>query len=730
MSATKNINAEKIQGNLSLPVISATTYQNLPAGVTVTGASYTNNTFTYTNNTGGTYSVSFNTVTGLTVNGVISATTYQNLPQYYAGIISGSTNWVNNNNGTITLPTTQVALFSNGNFEGPLNLYNVSGGIYSLNNNDTNYIVINYNNGSPIYAVLDNDGTINDSNIILYLIVYRDNNFIHVLEFGNYGSGLPNKLNDRVLMTDRFAHESGCSLGLSGSTGVVYITEGVVWNGVYRQSISAVTSNGDVYFQNFHSGGTWVYATTASTVNNTYYDNGTNRVSATPGKFLVNWYFRGQEVNDHIYEVFGTGEYDTIANAELSVEPSLPELITSHAFLVGRIIIGVNQSTGLTQSAFVTTFQSTQVTLHNDLLGIQGGSAGEYYHLSSSEYNNLPYLNNNNIFTSPQRFNGGLTANTISATTYVNLPTDINITGGTYSNNEIIFTNNTGGTFSVTGLTSGDYLYLSGGTVTGQTFFTSGLTITGDTIITDNTGNAVSIDSSTRELVDSNATPSINWNQRLLYDGSGINSTIDYGSALLYDTTSTPSIDWGNRQSYDDSGIVAIDWSLARRRLYDSSSAQSADWLVRTLTKSDGTTISFDWENGILTGQTNVETSTISATTYLNLPPSTDYYVTGGTYNYTGGTVTLNRNDGNNVSITGFNYNDTWTVELINALSVDVYAPYNLAISSTTNILGSPTITLYDDNVLYSLGSTIAIGSKITIVASVTGVTNLNIIRV
>jgi hypothetical protein len=110
-------------------------------------------------------------------------------------------------------------------------------------------------------------------------------------------------------------------------------------------------------------------------------------------------------------------------------------------------------------------------------------------------------------------FTGGLTANTISATTYVNLPTDIRTTGGTYSNNTFTFTNNTGGTYSVlfntvTGLTingnltttgntslqgvtattisattylnlpsfTGDYLPLSGGTVSGVTNFNGGLT--------------------------------------------------------------------------------------------------------------------------------------------------------------------------------------------------------------------------------------------------------------
>ena len=61
---------------LSATTVSATTYFNLPVNtdVRVTGATYSNNTFTYTNNTGGTFNVLFNTMTGLTVNGNITVT--------------------------------------------------------------------------------------------------------------------------------------------------------------------------------------------------------------------------------------------------------------------------------------------------------------------------------------------------------------------------------------------------------------------------------------------------------------------------------------------------------------------------------------------------------------------------------------------------------------------------------------------------------------------------------
>jgi hypothetical protein len=492
---------------LTATTISATTYLNLPIDVRVTGGTYSNGTAIFTNNTGGTFNVSgfVSSFTGGTVDGLtattISATTYLGLPMdvrvtggtyfqgnttftnntggtfnvmgpsnYNAGVISGAT-WTNNNNGSINLPQITVALFDNANYIEPLKFYTItsgttgSGGIPPLANNDTNYIIIEYNNGSPRYNVLDNSGTVNGSDVLLYMVVYRLNNFVHTLEFGDEGAGMPNKITQRISNTERFARESGFELGLSGSTGIVEISAGVSWNSIYRQQLPAVDSYNDEFFKLFHSGGTWVYTLTGTTLNNSFYDNGTNVVSATTGNYLVNWYFRGQETGEHIYEVYGTNEYTNILDAEASTEPNLPELITSHAFLVGRIIVGVGLTTGVTQSAFSTVFQpSGAAGIHNDLLNIQGGAPNEYYHLSSNEYNNLAYTNVDNNFNIGQTFNNGLTATTISATTYLGLPIDIRVTGGTYSSGTAIFTNNTGGTFNVDGLTTGDTYWVSGST--------------------------------------------------------------------------------------------------------------------------------------------------------------------------------------------------------------------------------------------------------------------------
>ena len=419
---------------LTANTVSASTYYNLPyvtgGTATYTGVSgsilltyNTGQTFTVTGltdekTTGGTYS---NGVYIFTTN---SGNTYQvsSTTTYSAGIISGSTGWLNNS-GEINLPAVKVALFNNSNNIEPIFVYDIPsgttgfGGIPSLTNNSTNYVVIEYNGGSPRYNVYIND-TSNDSDVVLSYIVYRLNTVIHVLEFGNYGAGLANKLNDRLVMTDRFGWESGVSLGLSGSTGIVTLSSGVVWNGSYRQSLDGVNSQDDFFFKNYHVSSAWTYNITGDTINNTYYDNLINIVSGTTGKYLVNYYYRGQETNDHLYEVYSQAEYDSVNEAEGAPNPTLPELITSHAFLVGRIIVQVGQTTGLTQTAFSTVFlpsgYASSSGFHNDLLGIDGGTAGQYYHLNQLQYNNVAYQNSGNTFTQNQIINASLSANTIT----------------------------------------------------------------------------------------------------------------------------------------------------------------------------------------------------------------------------------------------------------------------------------------------------------------------------
>ena len=130
-----------------------------------------------------------------------------------------------------------------------------------------------------------------------------------------------------------------------------------------------------------------------------------------------------------------------------------------------------------------TDYYTTGATIENDTIYFNRNDVLSAYTVSLSGLsdvystgvtfiNNLLTITNNSghsINTVIDNFtgltvNGLITTNTVSATTYLNLPTDVRVTGGTYNNvnDTIIFINNTGGTFSVSGLSD---IYITGGTL-------------------------------------------------------------------------------------------------------------------------------------------------------------------------------------------------------------------------------------------------------------------------
>jgi hypothetical protein len=73
--------------------------------------------------------------------------------------------------------------------------------------------------------------------------------------------------------------------------------------------------------------------------------------------------------------------------------------------------------------------------------------------------------------------------------------------------------------------------------------------------------------------------------------------------------------------------------------------------------------------------------------------------------------------------------NPVFTVELMQTLSTNFYAPFNLEIDSITNILNTPTTTLLVNGLTYSLGGSMSAGATISVIASTPSVINLNTTR-
>lgn len=104
----------------------------------------------------------------------------------------------------------------------------------------------------------------------------------------------------------------------------------------------------------------------------------------TANRYGVHWIYVVHDSSVHV--VYGTGNY-TLAQAQNATPPTiLPGLIAAYATLVGKAIVKKNASTLTSlQSPFVTSLGLATVNEHNDLVGPQGGAAGEYYHLTSAQ---------------------------------------------------------------------------------------------------------------------------------------------------------------------------------------------------------------------------------------------------------------------------------------------------------------------------------------------------------
>jgi hypothetical protein len=262
------------------------------------------------------------------------------------------------------------------------------------------------------------------------------------------------------------------------------------------------------------------------------------------------------------------------------VYSALTSYITS-AYTVGD---GVSDISGVTGGNIaLKSFSGVNITI------IDGGDKLTFSSSTISTSVSGDYLPlSGGTVTGNTIFQSGLTAHTISATTYFNLPSLYQLTGGTYSAGTIDFKNTTGGTsFSVTGLSkyfvtgstptgvslnngdrwfdtnsgvevvwitdvdgsqwiqpsqggggsaSGNYLPLSGGTVTGGTIFQSGVTA--------NTISATSITSTTLSVTSSAITFSnlSSTNNRRIITANNLGQITKFDNLIVITSNSDPQV--------------------------------------------------------------------------------------------------------------------------------------------------------------------------------------------
>ena len=398
--------------------------------VFVTGATYNNNTFTFTNNTGSTFDVLFDVVTGLTINGGLTATTINGDGSNISGI-----NFSQLATTAHTHPISDVINLQNNldsKIDKPANPFL---GDYLYYNGVTwvpNQVNIPVSAGAGIVLFL----SITGSSLPTY--EYLSQFPVEINETQE-----PVVVNNNQVLIGKYATEQ---LGRT-------VVDPGIWEFNTYASVDIPSTGLTQIIVNTYlltTGGSETFLFSAATENITTTAATVYTISVVEPQYSCN-----------------TTDY-LVVNYSASTTNNFNTTVTLYH---GGI---------LNYSHIHTPF----VTLHNDLAGIQGGFSNEHYHLSKNEVDLLTtgldassIHNHDSLYlglgggtvSGATNFTNGLTTTTFSATTYQNLPTDIRVTGATYSNNTFTYTNNTGGTFNVlfntvTGLTVNGNLIVTGNT--------------------------------------------------------------------------------------------------------------------------------------------------------------------------------------------------------------------------------------------------------------------------
>jgi hypothetical protein len=249
------------------------------------------------------------------------------------------------------------------------------------------------------------DASLGDFNVALKEDFYSVFNFVTDFTVGRVyydGTNILSRLcgmnrwnfDRRVQMfgEERFPVERATGLMISAvGTRNIALTAGVIWAElVNRFTVDAFDSSAGgtfSYWRRDGSGG-WTETTAQTQINNTQYDDGDGTLATLANnRYGVHWVYTVHDSSVHV--VYGQDSY-TAANASAATPPStLPGLLASYATLVGKIIIKKNASTMTAQSPFTTVFSAGEVSNHNDLAGLQGGTTDEYYHLTAAELTKL-----------------------------------------------------------------------------------------------------------------------------------------------------------------------------------------------------------------------------------------------------------------------------------------------------------------------------------------------------
>ena len=256
-----------------------------------------------------------------------------------------------------------------------------------------NYVCVDWNSGNPTIISTTSYAVVDQLDTIFIYGVYREGTVLSYTSFIDGMTDFPAKVSRSLWECYKFVHVLGGTQIAGVGTLNLSVTAGAFYLATVRHDHAAIDTSGtDTFVYYYRNGlGGFTRVTGVHAVDNTYYDDGTGTLAAAGvNKYVAHYVYLVNNNPSYLALQYGQAQYSTLAAAQADTVPTAPGVMSSLGVLIGRVITkqGVTVFQDIS-STFNTLFVPTTATDHNNLAGLQGGAAGEYYHLTGAEYTAL-----------------------------------------------------------------------------------------------------------------------------------------------------------------------------------------------------------------------------------------------------------------------------------------------------------------------------------------------------
>jgi len=339
----------------------------------------------------------------LTVGSPIQVTSIQDAVnlQWSSGIISGC-EITDNVDGTVSISSGEASIRASSDPSSDIYIVSTPPAVnLSIADDVTSYIYLDWNSGSPVFVVGTSTSSFNCLDKCVAYVVHRYGTLMHIIDARGQNVDSNRKIRRMFMEYSRFIHADGGSIiGASGLS--LTVSQGKFFFMISEQAHdsfdTSVAGSGNQNVFNLWSmdgSGGWTRSASQKAINTNLYDSGTGTLSSIgDGKYGVSWVYILHDSPSTLEVVVGQQQYDSAADAIASARPSnLPSMVTGVGSLIGKVAY----QKGATSFSNVISYleynaSGSSITSHNSLSDIQGGSTGDYQHLTAAQVSNINTL--------------------------------------------------------------------------------------------------------------------------------------------------------------------------------------------------------------------------------------------------------------------------------------------------------------------------------------------------